>query len=119
MNYQTQLPFLFFAFANSKNKPLPKLQEEQRDIDHLLEEAAHLCSFKIQHDITGKELHSMIKRKGDMINIFHFGGHSDGYQTVFNNENNEDVIFGGEGLVGLLKDLPNLVLVFINGCKSE
>ena len=119
METHTTKPFFFLAFANDAKNNLFQLPKEIRDIKTILDRASHLCEHRTEPSITSDELHRVISLRKEDISVFHFGGHTDNNQALLNNDNNETSLFGKDGIVGLLKQLPNLVLVFINGCESE
>lgn len=112
------LPLLFFAFANDKTRPLHAIPKEFNELDNLLLTKKHLCEAQFKPNISAYDFHHVISALGKDIYIIHYGGHTDGYQTVFTDENQDASPFHGSGFVEMIKALPHLQLVFINGCNS-
>lgn len=112
------LPLLFFAFANDKTRPLHAIPKEFNELDNLLLTKKHLCEAQFKPNISAYDFHHVISALGKDISIIHYGGHTDGYQTVFTDENQHASPFHGSGFVEMIKALPHLQLVFINGCNS-
>ena len=113
------IPFIFCAFANDYTRYLNQLPHEANDIAALFRDKQHLCEIEVVSNTRPVDLFDVITSKHKDIHIVHYGGHADGYQTYLTNDNHGRNVFHGSGLVGLLKGLPNLKLVFINGCESE
>lgn len=112
------IPFIFCAFANDKERYLKQLPNEANDIAALFRDKQQLCNIEVLSDMRPADLHDVIVKRHEDIHIVHYGGHADGYQTYLTDDTHGRSVFHGSGLVGLLKSLPNLKLVFINGCQS-
>lgn len=108
-------PVFFVALADKKSSQLEKLAEESRDIMYTIAGMAKNKQFRfIRSERTNvEELGVQINLFKDEISVFHFAGHS-----FIEGINMEDGRFYKEGLVGLLRSMKKLQLVFLNSCSS-
>lgn len=106
------VPLVLAAFANAPD--LSKLTDERTKLlnvftDHQKMEL--ICLNDLTHDyLTGQFAKSTIR---ECTTIFHYAGHADG-RNIQMADTNAKI----EGLALLLKKLPNLQLVFLNGCDT-
>jgi len=109
-------PIILTTFANDKTAHLPLLEREREAIKHklkLLEDRAFIEVKQVTR-LTIQKLQKLLAELREDIVLFHYGGHADS-----NLIQTEDGDAYGKGLAGLLGDLPQLKLVFLNGCSTE
>jgi hypothetical protein len=58
-------------------------------------------------------------RYANRIAIFHFGGHADSYELLFEGEAGKSERVGADGLATFLGQQRGLQLVFLNGCSTQ
>lgn len=118
---------LYFAFANDRSGNetfLAKLKTERRNIESALQKAytQGLCDTRIENDATIDDIFA------DFINpeyqhriaLFHYAGHASGEGWhVEQSDSLANEMAYAEGTARLLANLPNLQLVFLNGCNTE
>ncbi|MEM7105477.1 MAG: CHAT domain-containing protein [Bacteroidota bacterium] len=110
-------PIVLLAMANDPDYSL-QLQEEEKKIRGALSNAhdAEFIEFRNVGYAGLEELYNAINRPAivDKLSIFHFCGHSDGDGIKL-----QDGDLDKQGLSTLLGSLPNLKLVFLNGCANK
>lgn len=108
-------PVVLLTFANQQDDYLKNLKEESRRINDLLSPHHDKNAIEVYReesatiDTIGKALQRFSKR----IIIFHYAGHADGDRLYL-----EDAAGNAAGIAGQLGLLPNLQLVFLNGCST-
>ena len=113
------IPFIFCAFANDKARYLDQLPQEANDIAALFRDKKHLCEIEVLSHTRPTDLHDVIVKRKNDIHIVHYGGHTNGRESLLVNDAHQRQYFENEAFADLLKGLPQLKLVFINGCSSS
>lgn len=107
---------VYFAFYNDPKDPLQELKEEDQKINQILEVLAAQGQFRIVRD-SFASLDTVAEKltlyQNDLV-LFHFGGHAGQSELLL-----EDGSARSEGIAQLLKNCPNLQLVFLNGCSTQ
>lgn len=108
-------PVILLNFANQQDAYLQHLKEESTIINDLLSPHHDKQAIEIyrEENATLETATKAITRFRERIVIFHYGGHADGERLHFEG--------GGahaEGLAELIGSLPNIQLVFLNGCAT-
>lgn len=107
---------MFLSFANAQKDHLPLLREERQSIIKLLEPLEEKGYFKVLHEpeVTRDILSNFLTDYQSRIVLFHYGGHADTDRLAAT-----DGPAFTEGLAALLGKMPNLRLVFLNGCSTQ
>ncbi len=107
---------VLLTFANDRSAYLEQLKEESRTIFQTLSPLEERGAIKLirEENAETRDLINHISRHGNDILVFHFGGHADDETLHFESEAGH-----AEGLAELLGKLPNLKLVFLNGCSTR
>ena len=111
-------PFIFFAFANSVDNPLPNLKEEERALLNMalnLKMDLGLIDFITPIQTTTDDFFHYIAKVGNKISILHFSGHADQVHL----ELDQSAKYSIDQFCGLIGGLSNLKLVFLNGCATK
>jgi hypothetical protein len=119
--------FILLAFANdvaNDRRYLRSLQEESKTIGNALMPAVEkgllappVSIFNATvGDVMGAFQQPFHREK---IRIFHFGGHADGSQLIFEDEAGGPAGAKARNLAAYLGQQESLVLVFLNGCCTE
>ena len=110
------LPVLFFAFANSPEKPLPQLTEEDDGIKSILHRRANREEhFKI-HTESHADLGNVRKYISEYSNqlwLFHYAGHANSTQLFLTSGKVK-----ADGIAAMLSRQSSMKLVFLNGCST-
>ena len=112
----TEIPAILLMFANQQDAYLDKLKEESKIINTILSGHDDKGTIKVfrEESATIKDMNDALLRFESRVAIFHYAGHADGGSLHFE---------GGEGnasgIAELLGTLPNLQLVFLNGCSTQ
>lgn len=111
------LPFIFFAFANSEKRYLPYLRKESQGI------LDYFCAAKFERGIldffhkeeaNSKDFFNLIRQAGNKINILHYSGHANSFMMDLVDDD-----YSIKQLSLLISELDNLQLVFLNGCSTK
>lgn len=107
---------MFLSFANAQEKHLPLLDRERQSIVESLRPLEDRDYFSVRHEpsITRDILSTYLTEYKDRIILFHYAGHA-GSDKIFATDGGA---FAG-GLAALLGQMPNLQLVFLNGCSTQ
>jgi len=111
------LPFIFFAFANSEERYLPNLRKESQGIlDYFLSAKfqRQLLDFYHKEHVSSEDFFKLFTKNGKKINILHYSGHANSLGI-----NLKDTTYFIEQLSLLLSGSNNLELVFLNGCSTK
>jgi hypothetical protein len=109
-------PVILLTFANQQDAYLENLKKESKKLNYILSTHHDKGTIEVfrEESTTTDDIKKAIERFDKRITIFHYGGHADGDSLRFE---------GGDGnaagLAALLGQLPNLKLVFLNGCSTE
>jgi len=109
-------PVILLMFANQQDAYLGNLKEESKKINTILSGHHDKGTIEVyrEESTTVDDLSKALTRFDSRTVIFHYGGHADGGSLRFE---------GGDGnaagLAELLGQLPNLKLVFLNGCSTQ
>lgn len=109
-------PVILLTFANQQDAYLDYLKKESKKLNYILSTHHDKGTIEVfrEESTTTDDLKAAIERFEKRIAIFHYGGHADGGSLRFE---------GGDGnaagLAELLGQLPNLKLVFLNGCSTQ
>lgn len=108
-------PLVLLAFANEESRFLTKLKNESQAIYSLLLQLKKKGFVDIARDesTTIQSLSELLIHFHKQIVIFHFAGHANVEQLMFENKATQ-----AQGLAGLLAAEKQLVLVFLNGCAT-
>ena len=111
-----KIPVVLLAFANDdKDRPLDVKAESKALKDaFLLLEHEGLINVEREESITVEELHKRLLDHSREMVIFHYAGHADSHQLLF-----EEKAVRGGNVAGLLGQAPYLQLVFLNGCETH
>ncbi|MGB0524208.1 MAG: hypothetical protein ACPGJS_14665 [Flammeovirgaceae bacterium] len=119
-------PVIFLAFANDRvdnTAYLRNLPKELAGIRNVLLPAIkeELCEVVERANVTISQIIEVFQdeRYQNRIAIFHYGGHSNGYQLLLENLEGEHASAHSEGLVSFLAKQRSLQTVFLNGCSSS
>jgi hypothetical protein len=108
------VPIMLAVFANSDNaKPLGLIKE--RDALRQIFNDKSKLELIILENATFDYLNEEVieKQLAERVVIFHYGGHADGKNISMVNEKTT-----AAGLAKFFKSLPNLQLIFLNGCDT-
>ncbi len=109
-------PFIFFAFANTVDRYLPNLKKEEQGILELCTRLKHVSGvidFEYRSQTTAKDFFNIISQTANKITILHYSGHAGSEMFDL-----DDEAYGIDQLCNLISGLPNLKLVFLNGCST-
>ena len=111
-----KLPIWLFAFSNDERKRLTFLEVEYKRIQTYLNKLEDRRFFDLKTlpyaDTEG--LLNFISQYKDRIEVFHFSGHA-GEEQIFT----ESGKLHANGLDILIQQMPNLKMVFLNGCATH
>ncbi|MEM7345421.1 MAG: CHAT domain-containing protein, partial [Chloroflexota bacterium] len=125
MTNQTSLkPVLFLAFANDKesgNRYLRLLDTEANRLRDALETADAPFEVVVRQgiDIDGIFKVFQAAKYRHRIAIFHFGGHANSYQLLFESKTGQPIKMDTAGFAKFLSQQHGLQLVFLNGCETQ
>lgn len=128
MNSENTKPVIFLAFANAneredKARYLRNLPEEARNIRDALDYANRkgLCEIVERSNATLQDILDVFQDPlySNRIAIFHYGGHSNGYQLLLESEKGLTTAAYAGGLAAFLGQQDELQLVFLNGCATQ
>ena len=107
---------IFLAFANSRQNPLPTLQQEANELFRLLSPGELQQRYIIYFDpfATREKIAYYLTQYKDNLVLFHYGGHA-GRNML---ETEEEVSHAG-GLAHMLGQCPRLKGVVLNGCATS
>lgn len=109
-------PVLLLTFANQQDAYLQHLKEESDKLNYILSTLHDKGAIEIYKEdrATTENVIAMVERFYERVALFHYGGHADGSSLRLE---------GGDGnatgLAEMLGRLPNLKLVFLNGCATQ
>lgn len=109
-------PVLLLTFANQQDAYLQHLKEESDKLNYILSTLHDKGAIEIYKEdrATTENVIAMVERFNERVALFHYGGHADGSSLRLE---------GGDGnatgLAEMLGRLPNLQLVFLNGCATQ
>ena len=75
--------------------------------------------LEMQQGASIERLFTLVGRYGDDLAMLHYGGHANGSALDLEASGGGNVAAQGGGLAQLLGSLPNLKLVFLNGCATQ
>ncbi|MEZ4771869.1 MAG: CHAT domain-containing protein [Bacteroidia bacterium] len=119
------IPLLVVACANSPQtgRRLNNLVLERRKISNFLNpsQVNALCEVLEEGETSVQELFHLINQNQNKtrIRLIHFAGHADDRHLGLISETGEVQKFDAQSLADFLRDMPNLTLVFLNGCTTE
>jgi hypothetical protein len=109
MNSENTKPVIFLAFANEREdevRYLRNLPEEARNIRHALDLASRngLCEIVERSNATLQDILDVFQDPlyRNRIAIFHYGGHSNGYQLLLESEKGLTTVAHAGGLAAFL-----------------
>ncbi len=107
-------PVIYLAFADDPDDRLDQLKDERQGIVDALKAVREAVDVEHEPNVTVERMSEQVKDFGSRLVVFHYGGHADDGKLRLE---------GGGGYVrGLaltLGELPNVRLVFLNGCSTE
>ncbi len=109
-------PVVFLAFSNSQDAHLHLLKRESSNIKKALEPLDDKQAIKIEREESAgvDEIFHVFNRFKERIHIFHYAGHANGSFLEL-----EGGAGDAKGLADTFSTLPNLKLVFLNGCSTK
>jgi hypothetical protein len=110
------MELLFLSYANSRQNPLPALEEEDTIVYSTLARRMAEGHLRLHRDsyTTLSSVTKFLTQFQDEIALFHYSGHAGATQLLL-----EDDIANAEGIAGLLGRCPRLRLVILNGCSTQ
>ena len=109
-------PLIYLTFANQKNRFLPELKWERKEIARLLEKfqdsGRAIILDEAETDSTDL-VHIFKERYPNQVVLFHFSGHGGSQSLEF-----EDKELSGEIISNWIKNQNFIKLVFLNACKT-
>ena len=119
-------PYILLTFANPHQVPreyLPFLHRESARVYEALEKFAleDTCDVNRIPDATVEMIFNTIEKwqkRKDLI-LFHYGGHASGQELLLVTDGGASRAANAQGLAELLGSLPDLQLVFLNGCSTR
>jgi len=111
-----ETPAILLMFANQQDAHLQMLKEESKKIDRVLSRHDDKGTIKVfrEESATVDDLNNALSRFENRVAIFHYAGHADGGSLRFEKGDGY-----ATGIAELLGRLPNLKLVFLNGCSTQ
>ena len=123
MRVRQSSPIIFLAFANDRERYLRNLPEETRRLQNTLERAQGdgLCELVIRTNATVGDMLDVFQRRGyrDRIALFHFGGHANDYQLLFETGEGQAAAADAGAFARFLGQQTVVKLVFLNGCSTQ
>ncbi|MCP4437446.1 MAG: CHAT domain-containing protein [Aureispira sp.] len=109
-------PVILLTFANQQDAYLDKLKDESKRLNDVLSYHHDKGTIEVyrEESTTIDDLGKAIDRFANRIVMYHYAGHADGERLYF-----EENAGNADGLASLLGNLPNLKLVFLNGCSTK
>jgi WD40 repeat protein len=112
---------VFAAFANEleARRYLRQLPEEARGVERALQNAP--CAVLLRYNVTLQDLVDVLQSQEyrSRIAVVHYGGHAGGELLSLEHSSGDNRPAHAKGLAALLGQLPNLRLVFLNGCATQ
>ena len=114
-------PIILAAFANDQGRFLESLQQESDAISDVLraKKDGGFIDLEVQQGASIARLFELIGRYGNDLAMLHYGGHANGSALDLQASGGTNAEAHGAGLAQLLGTLPNLKLVFLNGCATQ
>lgn len=116
-------PVFLLAYANDRSDPeryLRNLVDEVRAIrDALEDKIAPPFRIEVRPNATLDDIIKVFDRYEDQVKIFHYAGHADSFQLMFEQDNEHEGFASMEGFTRLLAQQKGLRFVFLNGCTTE
>ena len=114
-------PIILAAFANDQGRFLESLQQESDAISDALrgKKDGGFIDLEVQQGASIARLFELIGRYGNDLAMLHYGGHANGSALDLQASGGTNAEAHGAGLAQLLGTLPNLKLVFLNGCATQ
>ena len=114
-------PIILAAFANDQGRFLDSLQQESDAISDALrgKKDGGFIDLEVQQGASIARLFELIGRYGNDLAMLHYGGHANGSALDLQASGGTNAEAHGTGLAQLLGGLPNLKLVFLNGCATQ
>lgn len=108
---------LFLSFANSREQPLPSLQQEEEGIYKTLSPRALRQHFLLHREpyATTARISEYLVLFRSHITIFHYSGHAGRDRLLLEGEESAHA----EGVAHLLGQCPRLKLAVLNGCSTQ
>ena len=117
----TPLPAILLAFANDRQGSfLRSIAVEQDAISQALSEveAKSLVNILTIASASAQSIVQRLNDHGDQVRIVHYGGHADGENLLLSSGNGNASSVNAGNFAEVLSHLPNLKLVFLNGCNT-
>lgn len=112
-------PIVLIASANSDKNYLENIRREREEIEKALREFddKNWIKIKKKEQTSSDLLISEFQSYRQQITIFHFSGHANGSSLQLEGEKGEEIAHAS-GMASWLGDMPQLQLVFLNGCAT-
>ena len=107
---------VFLAYANSRDQPLPTLQEEEEQVYRMLarrEAERHFSLHRDAYTSIPKIAEYLALYQEDIL-VFHYSGHAEPGMLLL-----DDEAANAAGIAALLSRCPRLQLVVLNGCSTR
>ena len=114
-------PVIFLAFANDKDDYLATISRERKSINRYLRNFKDQGLIKVEDEASAtlEDIFEIINTYADRLVVFHYGGHAGGSHIRLQTAEATNANASAQGLDSFLGGLPNLRLVFLNGCATS
>ncbi|MEW6737554.1 MAG: CHAT domain-containing protein, partial [Acidobacteriota bacterium] len=124
MNCRTEKPVIFLAFANDQqdgNNYLRQLPIEHNELRQALNQLRirELCEIVERANVGFDQVVEIFQEYRNRIVIFHFGGHANSYQLLFESIDGQTKAVPARRLAELCHNQSGLKLIFLNGCATR
>ncbi|MCH2045785.1 MAG: CHAT domain-containing protein [Saprospiraceae bacterium] len=108
-------PVVLLSFANQEDDYLPMLKQESDLLNDILSHHHDKEAIEVyrEESTNVENIMKSLNRFHERIVIFHYAGHANGQRLHFEGGGGD-----AEGVAEFLGQLPNLKLVFLNGCST-
>ena len=116
----SQIPIMLLTSANCKDAYLDNIRREREAIEEALQgyEDENYIRIRKKAQTSSKGLIKQFQRYREQIVIFHFSGHASGEHLQLEGVVGEEMA-QAKGIAAWLSEMPNLELVFLNGCATQ
>ena len=112
------MEFFFGVFDNDKDRELPNLAIERKNIEDALfnfdKDGEEEMRLEIRYNLGVAEFKRSLDKYAGRMTIFHFSGHHDKGTIQLTDQKINNL-----GLIEILNNSPRLKLVFLNGCATK
>ncbi|MCI4668593.1 MAG: CHAT domain-containing protein [Bacteroidia bacterium] len=116
-------PVFLLAYANDRSDPeryLRNLVDEVRAVRTALEDKiSPPYRIEVRPNATLDDIIKVFDRYEGQVRIFHYAGHADSLQLMFEGDDKHQGFASQEGFTRLLASQKGLRLAFLNGCTTQ